>query len=162
VEDDLEVLGAAAGQILPLAHQPWPLLDCRPLGQERAAAPDCLPIVQPGTWDHAPPDHRVPVCRQVWHEIIAWMCLPCPAPSHDTTSLLDWWHDARQHMVWKQRNDCVFEGAQPSGGARVSLIKEEARMSLRAGTLGHPLSTPLVICLLGGLWNFLSFQWNET
>jgi hypothetical protein len=58
------VLGAAAGQIRPLARWPWPLLDCRSLGQERAAAPEtmhhliieclfALPCTKP--WHHLPP-----------------------------------------------------------------------------------------------------------
>jgi hypothetical protein len=100
-----------------------------------------------------------PFARQVWHEIIAWLRLPCAAPSRDAT-LLDWWQGSRQHvpkpmrkglssmallipwMVWKQRNDCVFEGAQPSVTARICLIKDEARLWARAGALGLRILLP--------------------
>jgi hypothetical protein len=102
---------------------------------------------------------RCPFARQVWHEIIVWLLLHWSAPSHNTASLLDWWHDARQHgpkpmhkgmasmallitwMVWKQRND--FDCARPSVCARVVLIKEEARLWSRAGVLGLGILLPM-------------------
>lgn len=45
-------------------------------------------------------------------------------------------------MVWKQRNDRVFEGAQPSVIARIGLIKDEARLWTRAGALGLCILLP--------------------
>ena len=72
-----------------------------------------------------------PFARQTWHEILAWLRFTVPAPNQEV-SLLDWWLRAKQGtpkqlrkglgsitlltpwMVWKHRNDCVFEGARPS------------------------------------------------
>jgi hypothetical protein len=39
-------------------------------------------------------------------------------------------------MIWKQRNSCVFEGAQASISNTLQLIKEEAMQWARAGALG--------------------------
>jgi hypothetical protein len=36
--------------------------------------------------------------RQIWHETIAWLRLPCSAPTTTTTSLLDWWQEAKQNV----------------------------------------------------------------
>uniref|UniRef100_A0A453BKJ8 Reverse transcriptase zinc-binding domain-containing protein n=1 Tax=Aegilops tauschii subsp. strangulata TaxID=200361 RepID=A0A453BKJ8_AEGTS len=87
----------------------------------------CCP--DPETMDHLL--LRCPFSRQVWHDIIAWLRMPCTPPRHEP-SLLDWWHTARQGtpqsmrkglasmalltpwMIWKHRNSCVFEGALPS------------------------------------------------
>jgi hypothetical protein len=92
--------------------------------------------------------------RQIWHETIAWLRIPCSVPTATTTSLLDWWHEAKQDipkqmhkglstaallvpwMIWKQRNSCVFEGAQASISNTLQLIKEEAMQWARAGALG--------------------------
>lgn len=70
-----------------------------------------------------------PFPRQVWQQMLAWLRMSCTPPDHDT-SLLDWWHAAKQRtpqpmrkglasialltpwMIWKHRNECVFEGAQ--------------------------------------------------
>jgi hypothetical protein len=92
--------------------------------------------------------------RQIWHETIAWLRLPCSAPTTTTTSLLDWWQEAKQNvprpmlkgltsasllvpwMVWKQRNSCVFEGARPSFSHTMALIKAEAVDWAKAGAAG--------------------------
>ena len=65
-------------------------------------------------------------------------------PSHED-SLMDWWLHARQNtptpmckglgsialltswMIWKQRNECIFDGAQPMVHVLVSRIKDEAQ-----------------------------------
>jgi hypothetical protein len=49
-------------------------------------------------------------------------------------------------MVWKQRNECVFEGTRPSVGYIVLRIKEEANLWDRA-------SAP-------GLWVILPQTWD--
>uniref|UniRef100_A0A453JI56 Uncharacterized protein n=1 Tax=Aegilops tauschii subsp. strangulata TaxID=200361 RepID=A0A453JI56_AEGTS len=39
-------------------------------------------------------------------------------------------------MIWKHRNDCIFEGAQPSVQTLVDKIKTEATVWARAGARG--------------------------
>jgi hypothetical protein len=39
-------------------------------------------------------------------------------------------------MVWKHRNECMFDGIQPSFHALMTKIKNEASMWARAGALG--------------------------
>ena len=95
-----------------------------------------------------------PFSRQIWHAILAWLRLPCTIPDDNTTSLVSWWEAARQGtpkamrkglatatllvpwMIWKQRNSCVFDGAQASVQTCTAQIKEEARLWARAGALG--------------------------
>lgn len=73
-----------------------------------------------------------PFARQTWHEILAWLRMTAPAPDQER-SLMDWWLRAKQNtpkplrkglgsitlltpwMLWKHRNDCVFEGPSPGG-----------------------------------------------
>lgn len=96
---------------------------------------------------------RYPFSRQVWQDVIAWLRLPCPAPSREI-SLLAWWHRAKRSMsqpmrkgfasvtlltpwmIWKHRNSCVFKGTQPSVNDLVTKIKEEASLWTKAGAAG--------------------------
>ena len=39
-------------------------------------------------------------------------------------------------MIWKHRNECVFEGAQPTVGNLVAKIKDEAALWVKAGAAG--------------------------
>jgi hypothetical protein len=39
-------------------------------------------------------------------------------------------------MLWKHRNDCVFDRAQPSTRTLLANIREEASLWARAGALG--------------------------
>ena len=73
---------------------------------------------------------------------------------------MDWWVQAKQNtpkqlckglgsitlltprMVWKHRNDCVFEGAQPSIRDLVEKIKSEAKLWARAGAKGLRVLLP--------------------
>jgi hypothetical protein len=91
--------------------------------------------------------------RQIWHEILSCLCMSCNPPS-DEANLFDWWHATRQHtpkpmhkglvtamllvprMIWKHRNDCVFEGVQPSTRDLCARIKEEAKTWVSAGAEG--------------------------
>jgi hypothetical protein len=94
-----------------------------------------------------------PFTRQIWHETIAWLRIPCLPPDGEDT-LTDWWRSARRRtpkqmhkglastallvpwMVWKHRNECIFDGIQPSFAALMTKIKNEATMWARAGALG--------------------------
>ena len=56
-----------------------------------------------------------------------------PKPMHKglaTAALLVPW------MIWKHRNDCVFEGARPSAPALLDKIKVEATDWAKAGARG--------------------------
>ena len=94
-----------------------------------------------------------PFSRQVWHESLSWLRLPCNAPSNEE-SLSDWWRSARRNtpkpmkkglttatllipwMTWKHRNDCVFNGATPSTNTLTARIKDEAKLWATAGARG--------------------------
>lgn len=100
-----------------------------------------------------------PFARQTWHEILSWLRMTTAGPSHED-SLMDWWLQAKQNtptlvrkglasialltprMIWKQRNECIFEGAQPLVQVLVSKIKEEAEQWARAGAHGLRVILP--------------------
>ncbi|XP_071679364.1 uncharacterized protein [Lolium perenne] len=91
--------------------------------------------------------------RQVWFDILAWLRATCRPPDHDDT-LIPWWSQAKQAtpkamrrgrasmsllipwMVWKQRNDCVFNVAAPSINDVTAKIQDEPNLWARAGALG--------------------------
>ena len=91
--------------------------------------------------------------------VLAWLRVPIAAPRHED-SLNEWWINAKTNtpkpmrkglasitllapwMVWKMRNDCVFEGAQPLIHTLLVKIKEEARMWAQAGALGLRVILP--------------------
>jgi hypothetical protein len=45
-------------------------------------------------------------------------------------------------LIWKQRNECIFEGAQPSVQSLVARIKDEAALWARAGAKGLEVVLP--------------------
>uniref|UniRef100_A0A8I6YN99 Reverse transcriptase zinc-binding domain-containing protein n=1 Tax=Hordeum vulgare subsp. vulgare TaxID=112509 RepID=A0A8I6YN99_HORVV len=71
-----------------------------------------------------------PFSRQVWHETLAWLRIPC-RPLDGEESLNAWWSTARRAaptpmhkglasmtllvpwMTWKHRNACVFDNDNP-------------------------------------------------
>ena len=61
LEAHMEVLGAAAGPLLPLARPARSLLDGRQASQERAAAPPTMPPLRPRTGNYAPPPPCLPI-----------------------------------------------------------------------------------------------------
>jgi hypothetical protein len=81
--------------------------------------------------------------RQVWFEILSWLRATCRMPEHNDT-LLSWWCQAKQAtpkalrkglasialltpwLIWKQRNDCVFNGAEPFVSNVVAKVKAKA------------------------------------
>jgi nuclear pore complex protein Nup210 len=46
-------------------------------------------------------------------------------------------------LIWKQRNDCVFNGAQPSVNNVIANIKDEATLWARARAPGLRVFLPL-------------------
>ena len=100
-----------------------------------------------------------PFSRQAWHKILAWLRVPIAAPSQEN-SLAEWWANAKTNtpkmmrkglasmallvpwMIWKLRNDYIFDGAQPLMHSLLSKIKEEARVWAQAGALGLRVLLP--------------------
>jgi hypothetical protein len=46
-------------------------------------------------------------------------------------------------MVWNQHNDCISDGAQLSVSTRITTIKKEAVLWLRAGAHGVRVLLPM-------------------
>jgi acyl-CoA-binding protein len=100
-----------------------------------------------------------PFSRQTWHEVLAWLRVPTASLNQDAT-LMDWWlkakHETRKSMhkgiasavlltlwmLWKQRNECVFDGAQPSIHDLVAEIKTKASLLAQAGAKGLRIVLP--------------------
>uniref|UniRef100_A0ACD6AGM5 Uncharacterized protein n=1 Tax=Avena sativa TaxID=4498 RepID=A0ACD6AGM5_AVESA len=101
-----------------------------------------------------------PFSRQVWHEVLSWLRLPCQAPS-DEPSLLDWWQASHRSlpkpirkglasitlltpwMIWKHRNSCVLHHTSPSVRQLLIDIKEETAMWMSAGAKGLRFLVPM-------------------
>lgn len=84
---------------------------------------------------------------------LSWLRMTYQPPSDEAT-LLDWWHAARQStpkplhkglasttllvpwMIWKHRNESVFERAHPSVTDLSNKIREEAASWVKAGAKG--------------------------
>jgi nuclear pore complex protein Nup210 len=47
-------------------------------------------------------------------------------------------------MIWKHRNDCIFNNARPSVTSLVNTIKEEAIQWARAGATGLGVVLPVI------------------
>jgi hypothetical protein len=95
-----------------------------------------------------------PFAKQVWHEVLSWLRMTCRIPGAEDASLSDWMAKVKPAlpkplrkgfasasllipwMLWKHRNDCVFDRAQPSTQTLLANIKEEACLWARAGALG--------------------------
>jgi hypothetical protein len=117
--------------------------------------------------------------------------LSCRTPRDTDDSIFTWLVEAKQTtpkplrkglgsaalllpwMIWKHRNDCVFEGARPSVHDLMSKVKEEASLWAKAGAMGFRVAlsatwdvhwVECVRCMLPPrrIVNSLSFQWNET
>ena len=103
---------------------------------------------------------RCPFAKQVWHDTLAWLRMTCRIPADDDASLFDWMTAALAQtpramrkglgtmalllpwMLWKHRNECVFDGARPSVTRLMSSIKEEAAAWALAGALGLRVVMP--------------------
>jgi hypothetical protein len=102
---------------------------------------------------------QCPLARQAWYEILAWLRMTTRPPDQEA-SLMDWWQHAKANtakpmrkglasitllipwMIWKHRNECIFDGAQPSALTLISKIKEEAELWARAGAKGLRVVLP--------------------
>lgn len=95
-----------------------------------------------------------PFSKQVWHETLSWLRKPCRIPSNNDVSLTDWLAEVKlatrkplrkglgtaalllPWILWKHKNGCVFDRAQPSTQNLMAKIKEEATMWAQARALG--------------------------
>uniref|UniRef100_A0A453GH32 Uncharacterized protein n=1 Tax=Aegilops tauschii subsp. strangulata TaxID=200361 RepID=A0A453GH32_AEGTS len=93
------------------------------------------------------------------HATLDWTRIPVQPP-HNEPSLTDWWqrtkgetpHALRKGlqsiamlvpwMIWKQRNECVFENTRPLIEALVDRIKTEAKCWAQAGAKGLRVVLP--------------------
>ena len=100
-----------------------------------------------------------PFSRQVWYDSLAWCRLPASTPTADTP-FIDWLAASAATIpaclrrgfttlalliaweIWKQRNACIFNAAQPSISKTVVTIREEARGWAHAGARGLGLILP--------------------
>jgi nuclear pore complex protein Nup210 len=101
-----------------------------------------------------------PFAKQVWLEALAWLRLSCRTPRDTDDSIFTWLVEAKQTtpkplrkglgsaalllpwMIWKHRNECVFEGARPSVRDLMSKFKEEAALWAKAGAMGLRVALP--------------------
>lgn len=97
--------------------------------------------------------------QQIWLEALSWIQATCSTPVQGTR-LTTWWLEAKKMtpnplhkgfasmilftswMLWKQRNECSFEGVCPCLASLLSSIWEEAKLWVRIGALGLGLSLP--------------------
>lgn len=92
--------------------------------------------------------------RQFWFHLLQYVGLVGLAPQPTDISFDEWWGrvelrvsgDMRAVLnsmiilggwiIWKHRNDCVFNGASPSVAAALILAKDEAQLWNMAGAKG--------------------------
>jgi hypothetical protein len=97
---------------------------------------------------------QCPISKQVWHEALSWLRMTCRTPSAEDASLTDYIAEVNPAlpkplqngfasasllipwMLWKHRNNCVFDWVQPSMHTLLTKIKEEASLWARARALG--------------------------
>jgi hypothetical protein len=96
---------------------------------------------------------------QIWHDTLAWLRLSCRIPQDFDESIFSWLAGAKQAtplrkglgsttlllpwMLWKHRNDCVFEGTRPSITNMMIKIKDEASLWAQAGSIGMRDALPM-------------------
>jgi hypothetical protein len=77
---------------------------------------------------------------QVWHDVLSWLRATCsPKPLHKglaSIALLTPW------LIWKQRNNCVFNGAEPSVLNVIAKIQDKGALWARAGAPGLRVLLP--------------------
>uniref|UniRef100_A0A8I6WPU5 Uncharacterized protein n=1 Tax=Hordeum vulgare subsp. vulgare TaxID=112509 RepID=A0A8I6WPU5_HORVV len=84
-------------------------------------------------------DHRRTKRRRHAHGLVvrAKQCIPTMMRKGlaSIALLMSW-------MIWKMRNECIFDGAQPLVHVLVSKIKDEAEQWARAGARGLSVILP--------------------
>uniref|UniRef100_A0A453EDL1 Reverse transcriptase zinc-binding domain-containing protein n=1 Tax=Aegilops tauschii subsp. strangulata TaxID=200361 RepID=A0A453EDL1_AEGTS len=101
-----------------------------------------------------------PFARQTWYAILAWLRMPTRPPDQEPTVMARWLR-ANKHtpmtrrkalrsiallvpwMIWKHKNECVFDNETPSIDLLVDRIKDEARCWANAGAQGLGVVLPL-------------------
>jgi hypothetical protein len=113
--------------------------------------------MRPAPRNYQPYTSLMRITRQIWFELLQEVGLQqlTPLPSQD--SFEDWWRQssiqvqgqAREGfnslvilgawVVWKHRNQYLFQGASPSVAAVLQVVREEALLWTLAGARGLSL-----------------------
>lgn len=116
------------------------------LARRGLAHPDRCPLCDQESEDI---DHLLITCvtaRETWFQVLQWCGLGALAPRQHERGLADWWQRASRRVasdkkkglnslvmlvvwnIWKHRNRCVFDNAQPGSQHILRAIREEASL----------------------------------
>jgi hypothetical protein len=101
--------------------------------------------------------------RQFWFLLLQKLGLPTLSPGNDESNFDEWWSKAAGMVhgdfkagsnslmvlgawcIWRHRNDCVFNGVQPSISKALILVEDDFRLWCMAGAKGFSLLSAYVV-----------------